>query len=86
MKALPRHDVARGGRQTPWFTRQVTLHIYVPVWRLGNLSLGLPLEGLKATKEIGAERRWAPMALISGAEPHDHLSLCSSHLLRSLSG
>jgi len=48
---------------------------------LGNPLFGRSLEGLEATKGIGAGRIWAPADLISGAEPHDHLSQCSSHLL-----
>jgi len=53
---------------------------------LRNPPLGRSLEGLEATKGIGIGRRWPSVALIGGAEPHDHLSLCSSRLLRSLPG
>jgi hypothetical protein len=64
--------VARGGLQPPRFTCRVALHIHDPMSCLGNYLPGRSLEGLEATKGIGAGRRWAPMALISGPEPHDH--------------
>ena len=35
-------------------TRGVAYHAYDPVLYLGNLLLGQPLDGLKATKEVGA--------------------------------
>jgi hypothetical protein len=75
----PRSNVARGGRQPPRATRRATLRIHDPALCLGNHLLGWPLEGLEATKGIEAGRRQALVALISGVEPHNHLSLCLSH-------
>jgi hypothetical protein len=60
-------------------------------WRRLNVvlrkpTLGPALRRARGHKGIGAGRRWASAALIDGAEPHDHLSLCLSHPLRSLLG
>jgi hypothetical protein len=80
---MPRRN--KGGRSPP-NPCEVTRHNCDPMSHLGKPLSGRPLEGLEATKGIGAGRRWAPVALIDGTEPHDHLSLCSSRLLRSLPG
>ena len=57
-----------------------------PASCIGNRHLDQPLDGIEAKKGIGAERDGPPVALIGGTEPHDHLSLCLSHPLRSLLG
>ena len=71
-RAPPGRNVARGGQQPPRFTCRAALHIHDPMSCLGSSLSGQSLEGLEATKGIGAGRRWAPEALIGGVEPHDH--------------
>jgi hypothetical protein len=66
--------------------RRTTRYDHDPMSCLENPLLGWSLEGLEATKVLGAGRRWAPTALIGGAEPHDHPSLCLSCPLRSRPG
>ena len=78
------HD--QGGHAPLNLQARVTHHEHDPMSCLGKLFLGRPLEGLEATKGIGVGRRWAPMALIGGVEPHNHLSMCSSHPFQSHPG
>ena len=78
------HD--QGGHAPLNLHARATCHGHDPMSGLGKPLLGQPLEGLEATKGIGVGRRWAPMALIDGMEPHDHLTLCLSCSLRNLPG
>jgi hypothetical protein len=79
-----RHDMTgEANLPPPEIVCRITRHDHDPATCLGNPLLGWSIEGLKAIKEIGAGRRWAPTALIGGMEPHDHLSVSKSSASKS---
>jgi hypothetical protein len=79
MKWVPLMQHDQGGHTHLNPRAKATCRKHDPTSYLGNLLLGRSLDGHKATKGKG-RMRWAPMALIRGVEPHDHLTLCSSRL------